>query len=236
MIRALLFVLSLVVLNSCSDDEAGLNQTNLGYDYFPVQLGHYVIYRADSIYHDQPVQSVPGIHDTAHYFIKEVLESEFLDAQDETSIRITRFKKDSLHHKWNLVDIWFARRNVRNAEKVEENRRFIKLGFPISNFARWDGNAKNELDDWEYEYDSLDVNRVINELPFDNTLTVVQRNFITEVNDEFAYEIYAPEVGLIYRKHKELYTRPSYLNFPVAQNIIRGNEFTWEIIEYGMEV
>lgn len=232
--QILFFTFIVLVFARCGDD-AEVYDTDLGYQYFPSEIGRFVIYKADSIFHDQPVQGVPGIHDTISYYIKEVLDSEFLDAQEEQSIRITRFKKDSLHQEWSLVDVWFSRRNVRNAEKVEENRRFIKLGFPISKFARWDGNALNDLDEWEYVYDSLGLDRTYGELSFFNTITVFQRNYLTEVNDEFAYEVYAPEVGLIYRKHKELYTRPSYLNYPIAENIIRGNEYNWEVIEYGVE-
>ncbi len=233
--KHLLFLICIGLIFAGCGDDAEIYDVDLGYDYFPTEIGSYVVYKADSIYHDQPVQAIPGIHDTTSYFIKEILDSEFLDAEDVISIRITRFKKDSLHHDWTLVDVWFSRRNVRNAEKVEENRRFIKLGFPISKFSSWDGNALNDLDSWEYEYDSLGMDRSYGGLSFLNTITVSQRNYLTEVNDEFAYEVYASNVGLIYRKHKELFTRPSYLNDRVAENIIRGNEFTWEVIEYGME-
>jgi hypothetical protein len=224
----------MILLSSCSDDEQVIT-TDPGYAYFPVEIGTFVSYRVDSIYHDQPQADVIGIHDTISYFLKEVIDSEFEDAEGESSLRLERFKKQNMDDEWVLSDVWFAKRSSNNAEKVEENRRYVKLGFPISEFSTWDGNALNNLEEWTYEYDSLELERTFNEFVFPNTITVQQRDFLTEVNDEYAYEIYAEDVGLIYRKHKQLFTRPSYLNNRVAENIISGNEFTWEIIDYGNE-
>jgi hypothetical protein len=231
---SLKLLIIMMLFSSCSDDEQQV-MTDPSYAYFPVEIGTYVTYRADSIYHDQPQADIQGIHDTTSYFLKEVIESEFEDAEGETSLRLERFKKQNMDDEWVLSDVWFAKRSSNNAEKVEENRRYVKLGFPVSEFATWNGNALNNLDEWTYEYDSLELERSYGEFSFPNTITVLQRDFLTEVNDEFAYEIYAEGVGLIFRKHKQLFTRPSYLNNRVAENIISGNEFTWEIIDYGKE-
>jgi hypothetical protein len=229
------FLLFLVfVLFGCSENEEPTNP-DLGYDYFPLSIGSYIIYEVDSIYHDQPEAAVPGVHDTTSYFIKEVQDSFILDAQDEESVRIERYKKDSLEGEWEIQDVWMAKRSSNNAERVEENRRFVKLGFPVSRTSSWDGNALNDLDEWTHTYDSIGSSRELNTLIFENTLRVNQRDFLTEVNDEFAFEIYAREVGLIHRYHKELFTRPNYLNNRVAENIISGNEYSWKVIEYGME-
>ncbi len=231
---ALFFLFSPIILVGCVEDDMQVNP-NLGYAYFPTDIGRYTIYRADSIYHDQPLPSVEGIHDTSSYFIKEYIESEFLDAQDHVSQRIVRSKRFSESDPWVVSDIWFSKRNANNAERVEENRRFVKLGFPISPFSSWDGNALNDKDEWRHEYDSINASRQVGALEFLNTLRVDQRDFLTEVNDEFAYEIYAEDVGLVFRFYKELFTRPSYLNNRVADNIISGNEYTWEVLEYGVE-
>jgi hypothetical protein len=218
----------------CADD-ASDEAVDLGYAFFPLKEGAYYTFKADSIYHDQPVATIPGIHDTSSYYIKEVYDSFFLDAEEKENMRIVRYKKDSLHHDWQITDVWFARLNALNAERVEEDMRFIKLGFPISPFSSWDSNALNTLDPWDSDYDSLYMARTIGELEFENTIRVNQHQFRTEINDELSFEIYAEDVGLVKRFHKELYTRPAYINYPIAANIINGSEYTWEIIDYGEE-
>ena len=220
---------------SCSDDNIDDIPANPGYAYFPIETGTFVIFKADSIYHDQPLSNVQGIHDTTHYFIKELIDSVFTDAAEEESQRVLRFKRNDETQPWVLSDAWFSKRTASNAQRVEENRRYVKLGFPISLFSNWNGNALNDLDEWRCEYDSLYTAKTIGDLSFPKTVTVLERNFLTEVNDEFAYEIYAENVGLVFRHHKVLFTRPSYLNNRVAQNIISGYEYKWEIVDYGIE-
>ncbi len=226
----------LIFLVGCSDDDTGqVTNPEPGYAFYPAESGRFIVYQVDSIYHDQPVSNEPGIHDTVSFFLKEVIDGDFDDAIDEVSFEIKRFKKSTIEADWQLTDVWFAKRSSRNVERVEENQRFVKMAFPILASAEWDGNALNDLDEWVYKYDSLFESRSIDSLLFDRTIRIDQRNFLTQVNDELAWELYAEDVGLIYRYHKVLFTRPNYLNNRVAANIISGIEYRWKIINYGFE-
>lgn len=229
-----LWIILLSFLSSCTESEQEVTP-DPGYAYFPLEAGQYTVYKVDSIYHDQPESNIPGIHDTIHYFLKEVVDEAYEDASGETALRITRFKRTDPDEDWVLTDVWSAKRNAGNAERVEENLRYVKLAFPVSSYATWDANALNILPAWKCHYDSLQTSRTLGDLTFENTLTVMQRDFLTEVNDEYAWEVYAKDAGLIYRYYKRLYTRPSYLNNRVAGNIISGSEYSWEIIAYGIE-
>lgn len=229
---ALLFFCAL--LAACTQEDNS-TQPDPGYKYFPLKTGAYVVYKVDSIFHDQPEANIPGIHDTTHYFVKEVIDSTYLDAQDENSYRVVRYKRATENDEWVLTDIWAAKRNANNAERVEENRRYVKMAFPIFSFSEWDSNALNDLDEWRTGYDSLYQEKIYGDLAFAKTVTVLERDFLTEVNDEYAYEVYAENVGLIFRHFKELFTRPSYLNNRSAANIISGNEYMWTIVDYGEE-
>jgi hypothetical protein len=227
-------ILSIILLAGCANDEPAA-LPDVGYDYFPVAIGTFVEYRADSIYHDQPDVNIPGVHDTTSYFIREVIESEFKDAANESSLRLERYKRNTESEPWTLIDVWFQKRTASNAQKVEENTRYIKLAFPVRAGSTWDGNALNVLDTWQYIIDSVNVSRNYGSLSFDQTATVVQRVNKNFVEDELAYEIFAPGAGLIYRYHRDLDTRFEYIDNPVAQNIRLGIEFKWEIIAYGVE-
>ncbi len=221
-------------LVGCTDEDP-VTIPDVGYDYFPIAIGTFVEYRADSIYHDQPNVNITGIHDTTAYYIKELIESEFMDAAGEQSLRLERYKRNTEAETWVLADVWFQKRTAANAQKVEENTRYIKLAFPLRAGITWDGNALNVLDTWQYVIDSLNVGRTFGSLTFSKTATVVQRVNSNFVEDELAYEIYAPGVGLIYRYHRDLDTRFEFIDNPVAENIRLGIEFKWEIIAYGVE-
>jgi hypothetical protein len=219
----------------CSEENGDDPELNLGYDYFPVEVGTYVEYRADSIWHDQPDPNIEGIHDTTSYFIREVIESELEDAAGEPAVRVERYKRNSTDEAWMLTDVWMAKRTAENAERVEENLRYIKLAFPIRSTASWDVNALNFRDTWQASYDSIGVPRELEDLLFPTTVRVLQRDFRNLIDDEFAYEIYAENVGLIKRYERDLTTQINYVNDPVASNIRLGYEFNWEIIDYGLE-
>ncbi|MCZ4409887.1 hypothetical protein O3Q51_13785 [Cryomorphaceae bacterium 1068] len=234
--RKLLYIFfASLVLVSCNDDESDEPTLNLGYDYFPIEIGTFVEYRADSIWHDQPSPNIEGIHDTTSYYIREVIESEILDAQDEPSLRIVRFKRNTMSEDWNLVDVWFAKRTAQNAEKVEENVRYIKLAFPVRESAMWNLNALNAKEEWPTLYDSLFVEREMEDFIFPRTIRVLQRDNKNLIEDELAFEIYAEGVGLIKRYERDLTTQLNYINEPTAENIRLGHEFKWEIIDYGVE-
>lgn len=221
-------------LFSCSEKNEDITP-RLGYEFFPLEEGTYIIYKTDTIFHDHPVADIPGIHDTLSYFIKEVVGDEFIDAEGKNSKRIVRYKRNTEEDNWELKNIWYARISAASAQRVEENRRYVKLGFPISTQATWDANALNDQKEWKCKYDSIYSKKKINNIDFQQTVSVNQHKYLTEVNDEYGYEIYAKDVGLIFRHHKVLFTRPSYLNNRVAKNIISGYEYKWEIVEYGVE-
>lgn len=228
-------VCALFILSSCIDEDSRNPELNPGYEFFPIEVGSFVEYRVDSIWHDQPDPEIEGIHDTTSYFVKELIESEIVDAQNDPSLRIVRYKRDSESDEWSLVDIWFAKRTAQNAEKVEENVRYIKLAFPISTSAIWNLNALNAKDEWLCRYDSIYATREIGDLSFPKTVKVMQRENKNLIDDELAFEIYAEEVGLIRRYEKDLTTQLSFVNEPIAANIRLGHEFNWEIIDYGIE-
>jgi len=232
----LYLALCLILFAGCSSDDGSEEfSPDLGYGYFPIELGRYAVYRADSIWHDNPSTEAAGVHDTSRYFIKELIESEFTDGSGETALRLERFKRFAEEDPWELVDVWFIKRTSMNAQKIEENVRYVKMGFPIESGSTWNGNALNDNDPRVYSYDSLYVARSFGELTFPNTVKVLQLDNFNFVEDQLAFEIYASDVGLVRRYYRDLTTRLDYTENPVAENIRSGIEFNWEIIEYGTE-
>ena len=229
------FCMPLLSLTSCVDDDSPTELPDLGYDYFPLTAGSFYIYRVDSIYHDQPSPDIAGIHDTSRYYVKEVYDTFVTDGSGDPAMRIERHKRNNDTLAWNIVDVWTAKLTPRNAQRVEENRRYIKLGFPVAAKTQWDANALNILDTWTCSYDSIGYERQVGDFLFPRTVRVDQRDFKNLVDDQYAYEVYAAGVGLIRRYHRNLTTQINYVNNPVATNIRSGFEYHMELIDYGME-
>lgn len=190
-------------------------------DYFPVESGHSVTYEVDSIFHDSALE----VHDTSHYWIREAYTKTFVDGEGRTSYRIERSKKDRSSGTWRTKDVWVANRNGQRAEKVEENQRFIKLSFPISAEAQWDGNAYNDLQKEDYEYKKPHTAMTISGRPFDSTVKVLQKDVSNLIEEKFMQETYAKGIGMVKKQEILLET---YTN----GDIRKGTEFYMRMIDH----
>lgn len=226
--RLIILVISavIIILSACRKEEP--QKVDLGYDYFPVKVGHYVIYNIEYIEHDVDLTTQ---HDTDHYQVKEIIESTFTDPEGRPTQRIERYRRDSADGPWIIKDVWYANRTSTTAEKVEENQRFIKMVFPMKLNKIWDGNAQNTMDAWEYTYKSIDQPNTVSGISFDSTTFIVQRDFRPGFFfHEFVSETYAKHVGLVKKRYKVV---------TIDQNdtldVQKGLEYTQTAIDYGME-
>ena len=226
-IHILIFALAIGGINSCKKD-VETAPVDLGYEYFPDDIGSYIIYEVDSIAYDDAVQLTP---DTTRYLLKEYVQSIFNDNSGRPTMRIERYKKmynPSVPYdlmQWVISDIWTANRTTTTAEKTEENIRYIKLVFPVVKGKEWNGNAFNTLGQKDYEIISIDKAEVINNISFDSVVTVSQffmDNAIEYINEE---EKFAKHVGLIYKQSENIY-------HGAGEDTV-GYTFTQKIISYG---
>lgn len=197
----LVFALGMAVSCNKTDDF----QTDFKYEYFPTDSGRYVEYQVDSVLWNSFFD--PPSVDTITFQVREVYESEFLDGSGNTMRRIERYRRADSTQAWQLVDVWSAGLTDNKAIWNEENLRFVKLVFPITNGLTWRGNQFVDtengpifLDDWTYEVTSLDVPATIGGLNFDSTLTVVLHADSNLIEKTTAIEVYARGVGLVQKE------------------------------------
>lgn len=210
----------LFILSGCKKSEN--IPINYYYNYFPLEIGAWIQYDVVDIVHSE-IGS-----DTSVYELKEVVTEEFLDNEGRLTYRIERFWRNSSSEIWTIKDVWYSNVTKTTVEKVEENVRFTKLIFPINEDKFWDGNAMNNLDEWEYSYDSLHLEKSINGLSFDSTITVIQRDNENVVEYEKVKEVFAADIGLVYKKHIDL-----DINFSNILDINSGREFEMTVTAYG---
>lgn len=192
-------------------------EVNLGYDYFPNKVGTYITYAVDSIGYS--INS-----DTAHYLTKEVLVEEFLDGIGELAVTIERYRSDNNGSSWYLTDIWTQKRTGTQAQKVEEDIRYVRMVYPIEQGKTWNGNAYNTMPAWNYEYTGIDVPRSFGVLSFPQCIVVKQRDNVNFVDQEIASEVYAKDVGLVYKRLTDL-------NF--QNDVITGIDMEMTVVDYG---
>ncbi|MDG2226556.1 MAG: hypothetical protein P8L20_02375 [Flavobacteriales bacterium] len=192
------------------------------YNYFPLEIGAWIEYDVVDIIHSELGS------DTAEYQLKEIAAEEFLDNEGRLTYRIERYWRDDSNANWSVKDVWYSNITRTTAEKVEENMRFTKLIFPINISKYWDGNAYNNLEEWEYYYDSLHKPKLINNLSFDSTITVIQRDNENVVEYQKVKEIYATDIGLIYKRHIDL-----DINLSNILDINSGRELEMKVTAYG---
>ena len=168
--------------------------------------------------------------------MKELIESNFLDNEGRQSERIERYtrKNDSL--PWVLRDVWYQTRTSAKAEKVEENVRFVKLIFPINSTQKWNGNAFNSIGNYEYTYKAVDTKKTVNGISFDSTLTVNQQLDSNLIEKKYQLEIYAKNVGMIYKRFVDVQDKSSSIEpKPLSERIDAGTDYTYKVIAYGQQ-
>ena len=229
----LLFSIFLISFYGCKKDKE-TPAVDLGYNYFPNEIGRYVIYQVDSIsYNDffTPVKI-----DTAHFQIKEVIESHFADNLGRESERIERYVRSNDSLPWVLRDVWYHTRTSVSAEKIEENVRFVRLTFPVELNHKWNGNAYNPIGKYEYEYKAVDVAKTVNGLRFDSTLTVNQILDSNLIEKKYQLEIYAKNVGMIYKRFVDVQDKSTSIEpKPLSERIDIGCDYTYRIIAFGKQ-
>lgn len=201
---AYFFLLSLFVLVivSCHKDNPIQPSSSFQTDYYPLRVGQYAIFDVDSIrFFDVTLTS-----DTAHYQIKELLDSMFTDNTGKPAFRVNRMKRKNDSATWETTDIWTTNLTPTTAEKVEENQRFIKLLFPVADGKSWNGNAYINttgnlayLANWNYTYSDVNVSKHINIATFDSTVTVTAEDEQNLIQKDFEQEIYGARKGLLYK-------------------------------------
>jgi hypothetical protein len=136
---------ALTMLHACSKDKEVV-QVEIGYEYFPDEVGNFIIYQVDSIHYNDFTLSI----DTFKFQIKEKISENFTDLSNRVTQRIERFYRKNETENWVLKDVWFSNKTNNSAEKVEENIRFVKLVFPLKKDNEWNGNRYNQLGEKTY--------------------------------------------------------------------------------------
>jgi len=218
-------------LNACTSSQLEPDAKALGYDFFPISVGHFMEYQVNETSYSS--QNINAPIDTA-YQIREEQTQLFNDIQNETEVKIYRFGRTDASKPWSLLAVWASKRTPSQALRIEDNQTYWNLIFPLKNGATWNGNAYNNFGKKLYEIADFNKPYSINEFNFDRTLKVIQSNDSSLVSQDRRIEVYAEGVGLVSREVKQV--KFCYeTNCRGKEVIIEGIISKQKIINYGDE-
>jgi hypothetical protein len=205
-----------------------------GYEYFPMDSGHYVIYDVDSIiYRNADPQAI----DSIRFQLKEFYAGTFFDSiQNQLKYRVEYQKRDNENAPWQNERVWYAVKEQTNVQMVENDIKFIKLIFPPRENTEWDGNiyaAKTGqyqyLNDWTYTYLNVDKPATVNGLSFDKTLMVSHVGDSNLIELLKSREMYAKGVGLIYKEFVKMEKQDVSSTFDDPKKNTEGVRVIWQV-------
>lgn len=199
-----------------------------GSAYFPLQKGLYHIYSVHEIHHSSGAEPL-----VLNYQLKTAVVDSFASASGQYTYVLHRYHRLDDGGVWEPLDTWSLRKDHREVIVSEGNTPFVKIRFPVTGSMRWNGNALNTMAEDEYAFTDLHEPWQVEGMNFEKTVTVEQeRNEDLIVFRDERREVYAREVGLVYKEIIQLHycTDDACLG---QQKIDEGIEMTVSIKEYG---
>jgi hypothetical protein len=164
-----------------------------GPQFFPLKTGATYYYDYDSVWVDCPV----GRRDTFRHEIKEVMESWFIDGEGDSALRVEVYRRNAGTTSWGAPIIYSMKVTSAFAIRTQENIRFVKLNFPLSPNARWNGNRFNHITDWGSDFRVTEWKTQWQEFP--ETVLITQKSQENLIEKKLFTERYASDVGLVER-------------------------------------
>ncbi len=226
-----LLVFGLLFLSfSCKHREILIADQSKDFSFFPIKNGYWVEYVVDSIVHYDSDDA--GEVDTAigsyHFYIREEVDNFYMDGENQVAHLIKRYRRENDSLPWTFMNLWTANVSPYSAQRVEDNIRFVRLKFPISSEASWEGNAFNFFPAEDYSYEELYQPRQFGNLHFDSTITVLQNDFLSHINRIYKKEIYGAQAGLLFKQIDSVNTK----NTTNGTIILNGLEYRLSITGY----
>lgn len=219
-----LYLLLVALVISCSKTDEDVQ--DLGYDYFPLETGNYIIYTVTEVTYDDFNDTVI----TVDSLLKETVGKSFLDLEGRTVYKLNRYTKPNFDtvEVWNFKDVWTVYKGSAHAERTEGNDTFVNLTFPLKLGKVWDGNARNDSVSQDYTVLNYNFRMKIGGSTFNRTARINQWENINLIEEQLAEDIYARDVGLVQRVNRDVTIDPS-------DSTLGGSEFSWVYKEHGKE-
>ena len=210
--------------------------------YFPLEIGQTLIYQVDSINYFNG----GAVVDSTRSYVREEIAERFEDVEGEEFYRLERSVRSNLDDPWQISDVWLVSRDDDGAYRTEENLRFIKLVFPLTENRTWDHNAF--IDDqmfvmikggeaiqmyrnWQSNVQTLMGMQTVGEQEYDEVAVVTHVDDENVIELRYVEEQYAKGVGLIYKEMLILDTQNTASDAPWREKAEKGFILRQQLIQ-----
>lgn len=208
------YTILLFFLAACQTKEVSVDLKKSGYSYFPLEEEKYKIYEVEETYYSITANPI-----TRKFQVKEVISQKYTDLSGQEAFHIYRFYRNNSQESWNTEpdSVWSAKLDGYRATRKENNVDFVKLAFPVQENYKWDGNNFNSLGNENYVLSGLDKPYQVAGQTFAHTLQVTHSQVDDNCGKDLRFEIYADNVGLIYKES-------AVLEYVQSNNICDGKK------------
>lgn len=207
----LIFFSTLILLFTACEESIEVFDLPESKAYFPLEVGETMIYQVDSINY----LNGGSVVDSVRSFVREEITERFEDVDGEEFYRLERSVRRNDADPWQIADVWLVSRSDEGAYRTEENLRFVKLVFPLTESRTWDHNAF--IDDqqfvtvgggetlqmyrnWLSSVTTLGSTQVVEGQEFTDVAVVIHVDDENVIERRYVEEQYAKGVGLIYKE------------------------------------
>ena len=208
------YAIVLLFFAACHTKEVPVDLKKSGYSYFPLEEGSYKIYAVEVTNYSITANPI-----TRKYQLKEVIAPKYTDLSGQEAFHVHRFYRNSAQESWKSEpdSIWSAKVDGYRATRIENNIAFVKLAFPVQENHKWDGNNFNSLGNENYTLTGLHKPYQVAGQTFDNTLQVTHSQVDDNCGKDLRLEIYADNIGLVYKES-------AVLEYVQSNNICDGQK------------
>lgn len=237
----MIFITLMIGISACTSEMEEVDKSNLGYEYYPLEMGREWTYQSDSI-----IFSKSGAHtDTISAFIKEMITDTLRDVEGNLIHKIERFIRRSTSEDWNRINTWFVNKDKSKVLRTEENIPLIKLVFPLKKGLRFDSNTffnediKSEVggefisvySGWRPQVESLDADVIYNNTILSG-LEINVVNLETIIDLRKVKEYYVKGIGLVRKEMTILDTDGNNPNQLWDVKTKKGFKHTLQLVDY----
>jgi len=186
-------------------------QTDLGLEYFPLEIGKFIEYELDSTIYDPNGDST--VFSTKTFAREEVIDT-LHDLTGNVLYKIERYERTADSLPWAIKKVLTHSVQDHQAIRTEDNLRFQKMPFPIRKGTRWNGNsffdeglivtvAGESLEmfkGWSYRVLGVDEPAAVGDFQFQETATIEEADNENLIELRRSTATYAKGIGLVYRE------------------------------------
>lgn len=211
----------IVFLAACKKDTYETYVRVTENSYYNDTLGVYNIYKVNEIKFDD----FTNTSDTFNYQLMEFNDTFFVDNLGRKALKVDRYKRISDTSLWVYINSCYSVLDINMLERVEDNKRMIKISFPITLDAVWNSNAYNLDNAINVFYGLINKPYTLDNFKFRKVISV-ESTIVNNSKFERSYkEIYASGYGLVFKNQ---------VNIEKSNNgdLVRGFKINYRLLKH----